>query len=65
VGLLGCVDVDVLARADEQVVRRRVQKIIDHCDPNGRFALGSGNSIANYCKPENVLAMFDEAYCWG
>jgi len=64
IGLLGGVDVDLLAGADEATVRRRTCKIIEHCVPDGRFALGSGNTIANYCRPENVLAMFDQAYRW-
>lgn len=64
IGILGGVDVDVLARADQQMVRERTRKVIEHCAPGGRFALGSGNTIANYCKPEDVLAMFDEAFRW-
>jgi len=64
IGILGGLDVDILARGDEQKVRTRTRRILDRCMANGRFALGSGNTITNYCKPENVLAMFDEAYRW-
>lgn len=64
VACLGGVDVDLLGRADETTVRQRVRKILDTCMRNGRYALGSGNTIANYCKMENVLAMFDEAFSW-
>lgn len=65
IGLLGGVDVHLLAAADEQTVRRRTREIIDHCVSRGRYALGSGNTLADYCKLENVLAMFDEAHRWG
>ena len=64
VGVMGGLDVDLLARADEQTVRRRSREILDAC-AGGRYAFGSGNTVANYCRPENVLAMFEEAYCWG
>ncbi len=60
VALVGGVDVDVLARRDEQYVRDYTRKIIIECAPGGGYALGSGNSVTNYCKAENVLAMYDE-----
>ena len=62
VGILGGVDVDLLARADEETVRKRVQKMLTNCHRNGRYAFGTGNTITNYCKKENILAMFDQAY---
>ena len=64
VGVLGGLDVNLLAGADEKTVRRRTREILDSCMPNGRFAFGSGNTITNYSKKANVLAMFDEAYQW-
>ncbi|MHB9071078.1 MAG: uroporphyrinogen decarboxylase family protein [Sedimentisphaerales bacterium] len=64
IGVLGGLDVDILARADEKTVRARCRKILDTCVPKGRFAFGTGNSITNYCKKDNILAMFDEAFCW-
>ncbi len=60
VALVGGVDVDVLARRDETYVRDYTREIILGCAPGGGYVLGSGNSIANYCKVENVLAMYDE-----
>ncbi len=60
VAIVGGVDMDVLARRDEQYVRRYTRNIIRHCAPGGGYVLGSGNSIADYCKVENVLAMYDE-----
>jgi uroporphyrinogen decarboxylase len=63
-GVLGGLDIDLLARADEAAVRTRARQILNHCVPAGRYAFGSGNTVANYCKPQNVLAMFDEAFTW-
>ena len=64
IAILGGLDVDILARGEEQAVRERAREILNACASGGRYAFGSGNSITNYCKPENVLAMFDEAFTW-
>jgi len=61
IGTLGGVDVDVLARAPAEGVRRYVRNLIDQCAPGGRFAVGSGNSIPDYISPVNYLTMMDEA----
>jgi uroporphyrinogen decarboxylase len=59
--LLGGVDVHKLAVYDEPALRAYVRQIIDCCAPNGRFALGAGNSIPSYVSVENYLVMLDEA----
>ncbi len=60
VGLLGGVDMDVLCRGSEEQVRAYTRRCIDECLPGGGWALGSGNTIANYMPPGNFLAMLDE-----
>lgn len=60
IGIVGGVDVDLLARGSEEQVRQYVRKIIRECGPGGGYCLGSGNSVTNYCKVENFLAMLDE-----
>lgn len=60
VALLGGVDVDLLARGEGGAVRSRVREILAKVAPGGGFALGSGNSLANYVRIGNVLAMLDE-----
>jgi len=60
VATLGGVDVDVLARGEEGQVRAYVRKILEDCAPGGGYALGSGNSVANYVPIRNFLAMLDE-----
>ena len=60
----GGVDMDCLARMEEDELRQYVRSILDDCMP-GRFALGSGNTVANYIPVDNYLAMLDEARRWG
>ena len=62
IGLCGGFDMDFLCRATPEEVRRRV-------DTDGRrfrstaggYALGSGNSIADYLPTENYIAMVEAA----
>ena len=63
VAALGGVDMDKLGRMDEGQLRAYVRTILDECMPK-RFALGSGNTVANYITPRNYLAMLDEAHRW-
>jgi len=60
---LGGVDMDRLARLEEPALRQYVRDILTECMP-GRFALGSGNTVANYIPVRNYLAMVDEARHW-
>jgi len=60
---LGGVDMDCLGRMEEGELRRYVRRILDDCMP-GRFAVGSGNTVANYIPVPNYLAMLDEARRW-
>jgi len=59
IAVLGGVDVDVLARASVEETRTYTRRVIRDCKEGGGWALGSGNSVANYIKPENYLAMLD------
>ncbi|MGQ9730337.1 MAG: uroporphyrinogen decarboxylase family protein [Candidatus Zipacnadales bacterium] len=60
IGVLGGIDVHVLASSSEAEVRTYTRKRIEECAPGGGWALGSGNSVANYIPIENFLAMLDE-----
>jgi uroporphyrinogen decarboxylase len=64
ISILGGVDVGLLARGTPEQVRTRCRQILDTCGPNGGFAIGSGNSVTNYCKIENYYAMINEAGKW-
>lgn len=64
IAILGGVDVDLLTRGTQRQVRARVRSILDVCGAGGGFAMGSGNSITNYCNIENYYAMIDETRKW-
>ena len=64
IAALGGVDVDKLARLPEEDLRGYVREILRDCMP-GRFAIGSGNTVANYVPVHNYIAMLDEARRWG
>ncbi|MCX6138452.1 MAG: nucleoside 2-deoxyribosyltransferase [Ignavibacteriales bacterium] len=55
--LIGHVDVDMLSRGTEAQVREQVRKNIEEAGYNGGYCAGSGNSIPEYVKYENYLAM--------
>lgn len=63
IAILGGVDMDKLGRMSESELRSYVRGILDECMP-GRYALGSGNSVANYIPVENYLAMLEEGLNW-
>lgn len=60
IAAMGGIDVDVMARLDEEQVRQYVRRTIEQCAPGGGWALGSGNTVANYIPVRNFLAMLDE-----
>lgn len=64
ISILGGVDVDLLSRGTVEEVRKRTREILDICAPTGGFCMGSGNSVTNFCKTENYLAMLDETMKW-
>ena len=64
IGIIGGVDMDLLAKGTEDEVRKRTREIIDLCAPRGRYVLGTGNSVANYVPLPNYLAMIDEGRKW-
>lgn len=55
--LLGNVDLDLLARGSPEDVDREVRGLIRDVAPGGGYIASSGNSLASYLRPENVLAM--------
>lgn len=60
IALLGGIDMDLLCRAEERQLRRRVRDTLEACMQGGGYCLGSGNSVANYVPLNNYLAMLDE-----
>lgn len=64
VGVAGGIDVDLLTRGTPDDVRARTRQVLDACMPGGGYALGTGNSVANYIPVRNYLAMLDEGRRW-
>jgi uroporphyrinogen decarboxylase len=60
IALLGGVDIHFLCRSSEEEVRAYTRRLIETCAPGGGWALGTGNSVANYIPLRNYLAMLDE-----
>ncbi|MCG2716968.1 MAG: nucleoside 2-deoxyribosyltransferase [Candidatus Marinimicrobia bacterium] len=63
--LIGHVDVDLLARGSTEQVREQVRKNIEEAAYNGGYCAGSGNSIPDYVKYENYIAMLEAAKEFG
>ena len=63
IAVFGGVDVDKLCRLEKSNLRKYVRRIVEECMPY-RYALGSGNSIANYVPVRNYLIMLDEGLRW-
>jgi uroporphyrinogen decarboxylase len=64
VATLGGLDMDKLCRLEEAPLRAYIRAVLDACMPGGRFALGSGNTIANFVPLRNFMIMLDEARRW-
>ncbi|NLC69052.1 MAG: uroporphyrinogen-III decarboxylase-like protein, partial [Clostridiaceae bacterium] len=65
IGILGGVDMDRLCRLPEDELRKYVRNILEKCMPGGRYALGSGNTVANYVPVKNYLVMLEEGINFG
>ncbi len=61
IAVLGGLDINILAAGTSADVRARTRYLVDTCNPRGRYAIGSGNSIPSYIPIENYMAMVDEA----
>lgn len=64
IALFGGLDVDYLCNASEAAIKERTKTILDACAPGGNFAIGSGNTIANYIPVKNYLAMVSAVHEW-
>ena len=64
VGLLGGADMDKLSTLPEAELRLYLRNILEACVPGGRYAFGSGNTIANFVPLQNYAILLDEARQW-
>ena len=63
--LLGNVDLNTLGVGTPAQVETEVRELIRDVGPGGGYILTSGNSLAGYLKPENVLALSEAAHTYG
>lgn len=57
--LMGNIDVDLLSRGTPEDVEALTKKRLDELKSGGGYLLASSNSICDYVKPENYLAMLN------
>ena len=62
IALLGGFDMDKISRMSEGAVREHTRFLIDRCASGGGWALGTGNSVADYVPVGNFLTMLEEGY---
>ncbi|OGF50622.1 MAG: hypothetical protein A2231_11580 [Candidatus Firestonebacteria bacterium RIFOXYA2_FULL_40_8] len=62
---LGGFDVDKICRLTEPEVRKHARFIVDNAAKEGGYAMGTGNSVANYVNIQNFLAMLEETFNYG
>jgi uroporphyrinogen decarboxylase len=55
--LLGNVDLNILGLGTRQDLEQEVRDLIRDVGPGGGYIVTSGNSLAGYLRPENVLAL--------
>lgn len=65
ISFLGGFDMDKLCRMTPDQVRAHTRRMIDQTAGDGGWALGTGNSVANYIPVENFLAMLNEGFAYG
>ena len=57
--VLGNVDLNLLGMGTPEEVDAEVKELIRTVGPGGGYIITSGNSLASYLIPENVIAMAD------
>ncbi len=62
IAILGGIDVDFLCRSSKEQIQNEVNTTINMCGSSGGYALGSGNSIADYVPVENYLTMIETGW---
>ena len=63
--LLGNIDLNILGMGTPQEVETEVFSLIRDVGPDGGYIVTSGNSLAGYLKPENVIALSEAVQKYG
>lgn len=56
---------DFLCRASPEQVEAKTRNLLEECAPGGGYALGTGNTVANYIPVKNFLAMLKAGWRFG
>jgi uroporphyrinogen decarboxylase len=62
IAVLGGIDIHFLTTSSPEEIERRCRSMLERTWDRGGYALGSGNSIANYIPVENYMAMLRAAH---
>jgi uroporphyrinogen decarboxylase len=62
IAVLGGLDINTLSAASPDEVAERTRFLLETCGGEGRYAVGSGNSIPSYIPVQNYLAMIRETH---
>jgi len=65
IAILGGLDMDFLCRASPEQVEAKTRNLLEECAPGGGYALGTGNTVANYIPVKNFLAMLKAGWRFG
>ena len=63
--VLGNVDLNILGMGTPEDVDDEVRGLIRQVGPGGEYVVTSGNSLAGYLKPENVVALSRAVQAYG
>ena len=55
--VLGGMDLHFLCTSSPEEIKARARAMLERARERGGYALGSGNSVPDYCPIENYLAM--------
>ncbi|MGB6033391.1 MAG: nucleoside 2-deoxyribosyltransferase, partial [Bacteroidota bacterium] len=58
----GGLDINILSAASPEEVAERTRFLLQTCGREGRYAVGSGNSVPSYIPVPNYLAMIRETH---
>jgi uroporphyrinogen decarboxylase len=61
VAIMGGIDVDFMCRHAPAEIMEHTKRVMEVCSKGGGYAIGTGNTVANYIPVENYLAMLKAA----
>ncbi|MCY1721524.1 hypothetical protein OU798_14305 [Prolixibacteraceae bacterium Z1-6] len=62
ISILGGIDMDFLSQSSTEAIKKRAKNLLEQTADEGSYALGSGNSIADYVPFENFKAMIETVF---